>query len=129
MELAFIVWMLGTLSDIAPALCIISFIGLVVGLFGYYSCRFINVCGHNESEKEQAGIMSKMFRPVAIVFGIIWVTTLMIPDKQTAWQMFAVYGVQSVAENEQVQQLARDRLEVLQALMKQAKEEINKESK
>lgn len=55
--------------------------------------------------------------------------SVLIPDKEVTAYMLAAYGVQTVAENEQVQELAGDGLDVLQQLMKKAKSSLEEEVK
>jgi len=55
------------------------------------------------------------------------VVSVLIPTKEVTAYMLAGYGVQTVAQNDQVQELAGDGLDVLQQLMKKAKNSLEEE--
>lgn len=48
----------------------------------------------------------------------------LVPTKEVTAYMLGAYGVQTIAENEKVQELGAEGLDVLQSLMKKAKAEI-----
>jgi len=52
------------------------------------------------------------------------IVSILIPNKEVTSYMIGAYGVQTIAQNEQVQELAGDGLDVLQSLMKKAKSEL-----
>lgn len=51
----------------------------------------------------------------------------LVPTKEVTAYMLGAYGVQTIAENEKVQELGAEGLDVLQSLMKKAKAEIEAE--
>ena len=53
--------------------------------------------------------------------------SLLIPNKEVTAYMLAGYGVQTVAQNDQVQEFAGDGLGVLQQLMKKAKDSLEED--
>ena len=55
---------------------------------------------------------------------ICLVVAHLIPTKEVTAYMLGAYGVQTIAENEKVQELGAEGLDVLQSLMKKAKAEI-----
>jgi len=54
--------------------------------------------------------------------------SVLIPSKEVTAYMLGAYGVQTIAENEKVQELGAEGLDVLQSLMKKAKAEIEGET-
>ena len=52
-----------------------------------------------------------------------------IPDKETAYTMAAVYGVQSVVQDECVQKVAGQGIDVLEEYLEKTKKELEKENK
>lgn len=126
MELAFVIWAVGTLPSVASGLCFIFFIFSVVSLITWCACRVGQVMEDNENNKEVTATLTKIARNIFFVAFPIWFASLLVPDKTTAYQMLAAYGVQSVAENPKAQELAPDGVDVLQALMKKAKQELEK---
>lgn len=130
MELAFIIWAVGTLPSVSATVCFISSMICLVSVGAY--C-IVKGCSFDPSNSEEDKIslenIAKISKKISFTSLIIWFLFLLVPDKTTAYQMLAAYGVQSVAENPKVQEVASDGIDVLKALMKKAKEEIEKEDK
>lgn len=129
MELAFIVWAVGTLPAVSSWLCLLLFIVIVCTTTTVVAIGFIFEIDPDESE--QAKLVAAKFKDAGktVLFLSLpfYFFFLLMPDKETAYQMLAAYGVQTVAENERVQELAGDGLDVLQALMKKAKENLEEQ--
>lgn len=115
MEFAFIVWAIGTLPAIAKVL-------VPIGVMG--SIFILIVKGVCIAEGENIRILRYLFLtvPIALIGGAI-------PDKETAYAMAAAYGVQQVAQNERVQNLAGNGLDVLEAYLEKTKKELEKDTK
>lgn len=123
MELALVIWAVGTLPGIASGMCFALFFIVVSSLAGWVITKLIGIdC--KESDKASVLAASKLGRGIFLVSFPLWFAFLLVPDKTTAYQMLAAYGVQSIAENPKAQELASDGVDVLQALMKKAKKEL-----
>ena len=129
MELAFVIWAVGTLPGVASGICFGAFLFTVLSLIAWVVGKIGETVEEDESNKEGLGAISKLGRTIFLASFPIWFVALLVPDKTTAYQMLAAYGVQTVAENTKAQELASDGVDVLQALMKKAKAELEKESK
>ncbi len=117
METALIIWAIGVLPNIGKALVAIGIIGFVVSLAVGIPC-----------------IIERVFRKRVLViavflFGFIGFTGGLIPDKSTLYAMVAGYGVQTVAENPKVQEVASDAGDVLASYLKKIKKELDEEAK
>lgn len=129
MELALVIWAVGTLPGVASGICFGAFLFTILSLIAWIGCKISETVAKDEKEKKELGAISKLARTIFLFSFPIWFVTLLVPDKTTAYQMLAAYGVQTVAENPKAQELASDGVDVLQALMKKAKSELEKESK
>lgn len=125
MELAFVIWAVGTLPAFASGL---SFITSMLGMVGGVGWGILSILSNVEQGKdqEQAIALTPIFSKVFRYSLVIWFICMLIPDKTTSYQMLAAYGVQKVVENPKAQQLAGDGVDVLSALMKKAKIELEK---
>ena len=118
MELALILWAVGTLPAIASSMC-------ALGFFGTIGSGFSVFVGSIEEYKA-----AKVMGIIGLVFCIpLWIVGALIPDKETAYAMAAAYGVQTVAENPKVQEVAKDGMDVIGAYLKKIKSDLEKESK
>lgn len=129
MELAFIIWFVGTVPGIAGGMCFVLFMCLAISgttCIGTKISAMYETCDYDQ---EQLFAISKFARNIFLVCFPFWFLFLLVPDKTTAYQMLAAYGVQTVAENPKAQEIASDGVDVLQALMKKAKAELEKDTK
>lgn len=129
MELAFIIWAVGTLPEVASGICFGAFLLAILSLIGWLVGKIGETVEKDEKDKNELGAISKLGRTIFLVTFPIWFIALLIPDKTTAYQMLAAYGVQTVVENPKAQGLAADGVDVLQALMKKAKQSLEEEIK
>lgn len=129
MELAFVIWAVGTLPGVASGICFGAFLFAMLSLIVWTVGKIGETVESDQKDKDQLGAISKLGRTIFLVSFPIWFVALLVPDKTTAYQMLAAYGVQTVAENPKAQELASDGVDVLQALMKKAKSELEKEAK
>lgn len=106
--MAFLVWL------------VCSVIGIIVGAINR------EVEGNRGVWDGTVNIVVKGWYKAAIACLLV---SLLIPNKEVTAYMLAGYGVQTVAQNEQVQELAGDGLDVLQQLMKKAKSSLEEEVK
>lgn len=65
-------------------------------------------------EREWDSWPKGLLRNLLITLGILGGVTMFTPDKETMYTMAAAYGVQSVAENPNVQRVAGKSLQVLE---------------
>ncbi|MNQ73936.1 hypothetical protein D3C85_886820 [compost metagenome] len=127
MELALIVWAVGTLPSLASGLCFIFFVLALLAAIAHICCKVFSIVEDREEDKQQCKELSKIFGCILFITAPIWFVCLLVPDEDTAYQMLAAYGVQSVVENEKAQELVSDGADVLKALMAKAKKELEKE--
>lgn len=128
MELAFIIWAVGTLPSMAFGLCFLMFCTFMCAA-GF--AAFLTLVENDVDELEENKFLATKFKRVCkCIFWIsfpLWVITLLVPDQKTSYQMLAAYGVQAVVQNETTQELASDGVDVLKALMAKAKKELDVE--
>lgn len=130
MEFAFIVWAIGTLPSVASAFCFILFFPMLVSLVGLIILRIAQaVENFSEDDIKQADKLAGVFKWIFFPSLIFWSLFLLIPDKETAYAMAGAYGVQQVAQNERVQDLAGNGLSVLEAYLEKTKKELEKDTK
>ena len=129
MELAFVIWAVGTLPTWASYTAFLSFMLAVISFFAWAFCSVFSKIEEDEDNKQQAADLGKLASKVMKCGIIIWFVACMIPDKTTSYQMLAAYGVQKVVENPQAQALASDGVDVLKALMEKAKKELAESTK
>lgn len=131
MELALVIWAVGTLPALSVHITFLAFAVMFVSTFGFFLGKAITADQYDEESKTaQNGIaVSKISKRVFFFALPVWFIFLLVPDQKTAYQMLAAYGVQEVVTNEKVQEIAGDGVDVLQALMKKAKTELEAEAK
>ena len=110
MELVFVVWILGVIPHLGKLLILIGGVGVI----GWAVCSLVMAA-------ERVGKLHKawLFTPL-----IILVIGVALPNRETTYAMAAAYGVQTIVENETANELASDGVDVLKALMKKAKTEL-----
>lgn len=129
MELAFIIWAVGTLPSVSNHMCFILFwVILISG--GAVVGTFLAEVDEKNSDHEKLVIkkFKKIAKTVLFISLPLWFFFLLIPDKETSYQMLAAYGVQTIVENETTQELASDGVDVLKALMQKAKADLAPEA-
>lgn len=115
MELALIVWAISTLPSLAEGF-------MIIGVMATIFTIFFKVIMQEDFPNKIAVLI--------LVFSLpTWLIGALIPDKDTSYKMLAAYGVQTLAENPTVQELGKDGVDVLKALMAKAKKELETESK
>lgn len=124
MELAFVIWAVGTLPTIASGMCFLLFIVSAISFTGFIVGKVGSIIESNDDDVALLKNVSKLGRNIFIPSFILWFAFLLIPDKTTSYQMLAAYGVQSIAENTKAQELASDGVDILKALMSKAKKEL-----
>lgn len=60
------------------------------------------------------GKLFPKFKPLCIAAGVLWAVFAILPSKSTMYTMAAAYGVQTAAENPNVQRLAGKSLQLLE---------------
>lgn len=124
MELAFVIWAVGTLPTIASGMCFLLFIVSAISFAAYVGCKIRSNLETGEDDIRTLKSLSKLGRNILIPSSILWFAFLLVPDKTTSYQMLAAYGIQKVVENPEAQQLASDGVNILKALMSKAKKEL-----
>ena len=129
MELAFIIWAVGTLPSVSLAMCFILFFTMLISGALSAIMPFVE---NDPNESDHNKLMATKTKGVAKILLFVslplWFLFLLTPDKQTSYQMLAAYGVQTIVQNETTQALASDGVDVLKALMKKAKKELDVET-
>ena len=129
MELAFVIWAVGTLPVWSSYTAFLAFLVALISFFAWAFCTVLSKIEEDELVKSQAGSLQKVASK-SLKWGIaVWFVACMIPDKTTSYQMLSAYGVQKVVENPQAQELASDGVDVLKALMEKAKKELAEDKK
>lgn len=121
MELAFIIYLV---EVILPAIAkFTGILGVCLLFFGVFVLCIVNwfrldYCSHDEEEHIKENI-SKAFKntKLYVVSGLLLFVNALIPSKETSYVMIAAYGVQSVVQNERVQEFAGNSLSVLEKYM------------
>ncbi len=117
METALIIWAIGVLPNIGSFLVFIGLVLLVgIPLIGF-------PCLAEKAIKKGVLIKTGTVAICVLLIGGL------IPDKSTLYAMVAGYGVQSVAENAKVQEVASDAGDVLASYLKKIKKELDEEAK
>lgn len=114
MSLVFIVWLVTTFI---PSISVL--VGLaVIGCGGMFV--FLSVYACVEEEPEPLLKLLSYKKSLALVVFLACV----IPSKESTWYMVGAYGTQKLIENPAAQELASDGVDVLKALMKKAKDNL-----
>lgn len=122
MTLALIIYLVFT---VLPGIMTICKLGFFAWLAALGVGSFIGgALEHEPSYKWTTEVCLKKWSKWAV---LCLVVANFIPSKEVTAYMLAGYGVQTVAQNDQVQELAGDGLDVLQQLMKKAKSSLEEE--
>lgn len=114
MSLVLIVWLVNT---VIPGLGALAAVSMFVMVFA------IIILGIHACVEETTHVIKKT-KPL-IKYAVIIVTlAVCIPDKETTWYMVGAYGTQKLIENPVAQEIASDGVDVLKALMKKAKDNL-----
>lgn len=119
MSLVFIVWLVTTFIPSVSVLIALATIagGIMFVFLALYA--FIN---------EEVDPLLKFVsykKSIALVLFLACV----VPSKESTWYMVGAYGTQKLIENPTAQELASDGVDVLKALMKKAKENLEEAPK
>jgi len=124
MSLALIVYLVFTALPAINNLSIVAFgVWAILTFFG----TFIGLMALTSYSEDATAwnwtkeVMLKRWAKYAIACLVI---ANLVPTKEVTAYMLGAYGVQTIAENEKVQELGAEGLDVLQSLMKKAKAEI-----
>lgn len=129
MELAFVIWAVGTLPAFSTG---ITFLALMVLTISGIAWALTTIFSAQDDGSKDAEVCRALKKPVGRIFIYslsVWFVFMLVPDKTTSYQMLAAYGVQKVVENPKAQELASDGVDVLSALMKKAKTELEQKTK
>jgi len=129
MELAFVIWAVGTLPSFASGIVFFGFILMLLSFLAYVFGSIVEKAESSQVDKDISAVVKKIASRTLFVVVPVWFMASMIPDKTTSYQMLAAYGVQKVVENPQAQSLASDGVDVLKALMEKAKKELAESAK
>ena len=123
MELALIIYLVFTALPAIATLTGATFaIWVTSSGFGMF-CATISYGGGSDGEFFE-WVWRNIVKKWAKVAIPCLIVSVLIPNKEVTSYMIGAYGVQTIAQNEQVQELAGDGLDVLQSLMKKAKAEL-----
>lgn len=129
MELAFVIWAVGTLPTLAGMVCFATFVLMIIaGLVWGITSLFAKI-EKKEDDVKECQAVANMAGKIFLWVLPLWFVFMLVPDKTTSYQMLAAYGVQKVVENPQAQSLASDGVDVLKALMEKAKKELAEDKK
>lgn len=129
MELAFVIWAVGTLPMLAGMVCFATFVLLILAGVAWGITSIFAKVEKKEEDIKECESVAKMSGKVFLWVLPIWFIFMLVPDKTTSYQMLAAYGVQKVIENPKAQEFASDGVDVLSALMKKAKAELTEKTK
>lgn len=125
MELAFIIWAVGTLPSLGTGLCVIASAVTICAAIVKSVCAANGVDRKDKENEHPSDYMAANLSHKALCWFIpLWLIGAVIPDKETAYQMLAAYGVQSIVENQEAKELASDGVDVLKAMLAKAKKEL-----
>lgn len=114
MELALVIYLIDLLAGISVGLPITIAICIFLSLIGVAA---VHDFATEDVWKATLKRLPKFYKICAVVLMssvlLVWVT----PSKETSYAMLAAYGVQTVAESEQVQEVAGKSLKVLEKYM------------
>lgn len=124
MSLALIVYLVFTalpaISNLSAAafVCwsVLTFFGTFIGL--------LTLSSYSEDDTVWNWVKDVLLKRWAKYAVLCLVISELVPTKEVTAYMLGAYGVQTIAENEKVQELGAEGLDVLQRLMKKAKAEI-----
>lgn len=114
MSLVFIVWLVTTFIPSISVLVALA----VIGCGG----MFVFLCVYACIEEEPAPLLKLLSYKKSLALVIF--LACVIPTKESTWYMVGAYGTQKLIENPAAQELASDGVDVLKALMKKAKENL-----
>ena len=131
MELALFFYVAGVIDNVA------GFFGIsAIGLTGFYLAvgiaGAINAdCQWESKTKQEAKAANRAFfkryKWMPMVGALMFLISALIPSKDTMYTMAAAYGVQTVAENPNVQRVAGKSLQVLEGKLDEFLKEEKKE--
>jgi hypothetical protein len=116
MELALIIYLVSlvdSVNNLAVAFVILFFVAVSVSPFAWM------VFDTNGDADKFWPMSKRCFLAVRAYLIAAILILVFLPSEKTAYTMLAAYGVQHVAENPQVQELAGDSLKVLNKAMKE----------
>ena len=123
MSLALIVYLVFTALPAISKLTFIAFLAwLVITLIALFIGSMMrDVYSNRETWDWAVNVAVKKWAKAAIACLVV---ASFVPTKEVTAYMLGAYGVQTIAENEKVQELGAEGLDILQSLMKKAKAEI-----
>lgn len=117
MELALFFYMAGVTESFGSAmftLSIMSIIGYFLFAFFGYMNADMSYSGEKAAKKEYLSRNLKSMKWIPILSVSLILFTSILPSKDTMYTMAAAYGVQTAAENPNVQRVAGKSLQVLE---------------
>ena len=125
MEMAFVVWALGTLPGVFKGLGVVSFLlTMVCGFVWALATSYIIDSRNSKDNIKEAMLFGRVSKTVFCVCLPLWLFSLFVPDKETAYAMAAAYGVHTIAQDERTQKIAGQSVEVLEAFLAKTKKEL-----
>jgi hypothetical protein len=125
MELALVIWAVGTLPGLASGMCLGLFLVSIVAIALKVTCAIASKVDNDKAAEHFSGIAGK----VCWISIPLWFLFLLVPNKETAYTMMAAYGVQTLVQNETAQSLGADGVDVLKLMLEKAKKDISAEAK
>ena len=117
MELALFFYAAGVIENLGSSLMTLSIMSLVtyflVSMFGYMNAD-LSYSGEKAAKKESLFRNMKSLKWIPILSVSLILFTSILPSKDTMYTMAAAYGVQTAAENPNVQRVAGKSLQVLE---------------
>lgn len=129
MELAFVIWAVGTLPTLSSMVCFATFVLIIVAGLAWGITSLFAKIEKKEDDVKECQAVANMAGKVFLWVLPLWFVFMLVPDKTTSYQMLAAYGVQKTVENPKAQELASDGVDVLKALMEKAKKELAEDKK
>lgn len=123
MELALVIYLISVADAISPSIIYLTILASISMILLY-----VFVMTEVESDAEWSEGFFALIKKLVAVNVMVAALVILTPDKETSYAMLAAYGVQTVAESEQVQEIAGKSLRVLEKYMDDYLEESSNKS-
>ena len=103
MELAFVIWAVGTLPTLAGMVCVATFVLMIAAGLAWSITSLFAKIEKKEDDVKECQAVANMAGKVFLWVLPLWFVFMLVPDKSTSYQMLAAYGVQKTVENPKAQ--------------------------
>lgn len=127
MELVLIIYFIDVFTTISPDILLIPMFGGLAVTFLVFMAKTDGgneIYYYEDGEKKLKADVIGIIRKYVVINVICIIFIGLLPSKEGAYSMLAAYGVQTVAQNERVQELAGQSLDLLENYMRKYNEEF-----